>query len=140
MLDHTKSVLFICKNNAGRSQMAEGLLKNNYGDKYDVYSCGSDPKEVSPLTIEVMAEIGIDISDQFVTHLEEYQGRKFDYVVTLCEDKNCPVFWEAKKYIHHEFKDPKTYSKGNMKKIEIFRIIRDEIKDWIENSFINSID
>lgn len=134
-----KSVLFICRNNSGRSQMAEGLLKHICGDKYDVYSAGIDPKGVSPIAIEVMAEIGIDISDQSSTNLEEYNGQKFDYVVTLCDDGNCPVFLSGKKYIHHGFKDPATYFENNLEKIDVFRIIRDEIKDWIENSLINDI-
>lgn len=134
-----KSVLFICKNNSGRSQMAEGLLKSSYGNKYDVYSAGSDPKGVNPLSIKVMAEIGIDISDQSSTTLKEYQGQEFDYVVTLCDDGNCPVFLNGKKYIHYAFKDPATYSKDKLEKIDVFRIIRDEIKYWIENSLINDI-
>ena len=134
-----KSVLFICKNNSGRSQMAEGLLKHIHGDKYNVYSAGSDPKGVNPLTIEIMSEIGIDISDHSSDHLKEFEGREFDYVVTLCEDGSCPVFLNGKKYIHYEFKDPATYFEDNLEKTYVFRIIRDEIKDWIENSLINDI-
>lgn len=136
MDNNPQRVLFICKNNSGRSQMAEGLLKHIHGDKYDVYSAGSDPKGVSPLSIKVMEELGINISNQSSTNLKEYQGKEFDYVITLCEEGDCPVFLNGKKYIHHEFKDPKTYSKDNLEKIEIFRLIRDEIKDWIENSFM----
>ncbi|MGF7117445.1 arsenate reductase ArsC [Methanobacterium oryzae] len=141
MDNNPKSVLFICKNNSGRSQMAEGLLKHIHGDKYDVYSAGSDPKGVSPLSVKFMAEIGIDISNQSSTNLKEYQGQEFDYVVTLCgdEDEVCPVFLSGKKYIYHGFKDPATYFENNLEKIDIFRLIRDEIKDWIENSFINDI-
>ncbi|WP_414469939.1 arsenate reductase ArsC [Methanobacterium sp. ACI-7] len=140
MTDNSKRVLFICKNNSGRSQMAEGLLKRIYSHKYEVCSAGSDPKGVNPLTIEVMAEIGIDISNQSSDHIKEYEGQEFDYVVTLCEDGSCPIFLSGKKYVHYEFKDPATYSKDNMEKIGVFRIIRDEIKDWIENSFVNHID
>lgn len=142
MADNSKkSVLFICKNNSGRSQMAEGLLKHIYGDKYDIYSAGSDPKGVNPLTIKIMAEIGIDISDHSSNHLNEYAGKEFDYVVTLCgnPDELCPVFLGGKKFIYHGFKDPATYYEDNLEKIDIFRLIRDEIKDWIENSFINEV-
>ncbi len=117
--------------------MAEGLLKHVYGYKYEVYSGGIDPKEVSPLTWEVMAEIGIDISDQSSTDIKEYEGLEFDYVITLCDDGNCPVFLNGRKCIHHKFRDPKTYSSGSMKRIDIFRSIRDEIKEWIEKSFLN---
>lgn len=140
MADNSKkSVLFICKNNSGRSQMAEGLLKHIYGDKYDVYSAGIYPKGVNSLTIEVMAEIGIDISDQYSTHIEDYLEQEFDYAVTLCDDGECPIFPSANKYFHHEFKDPATYYEDNLEKIDIFRLIRDEIKDWIENSFIKEV-
>ncbi|MGZ7158965.1 MAG: arsenate reductase ArsC [Methanobacterium sp.] len=138
-LNTKKSILFICKNNSGRSQMAEGLLKRAYGDKFNVYSGGIDPKEVNPMTIEVMAEIGIDISHYSSTNVVEYQGREFDYVITICDDENCPVFLDGKKFIFHEFNDPKTYSNGDIEKMDIFRNIRDEIKDWIENSLINEI-
>lgn len=137
MLNHNpkKSVLFICRNNSGRSQMAEGLFKHIYGDKFDVYSGGIDPKGVNPMTVQVMAEIGIDISDQSSTNLKEYQGQEFDYVVILCDDENCSIFLDGKKVIHHRFKDPKTYSNQNMGKMDVFRSVRDEIKDWLENSF-----
>lgn len=140
MANSAKSVLFICRNNSGRSQMAEGLFKQMHGDRYDVYSGGIDPKGVNPLSIKVMAEIGIDISNQSSNPLKEYHGHEFDYVVTLCDDGNCPVFLSGKKYIHHGFKDPATYSEDNLGKIDVFRIIRDEIKDWIENSLIKNID
>jgi arsenate reductase len=134
-----KSVLFICKNNSGRSQMAEGLFKQFYGDKFNVYSGGIDPKTLNPLTIEVMAEIGVDISDYSSTHLREYQGQEFDYVVTLCHDENCTLSLNGENLIHYEFNDPATYNNGNMENIEIFRIIRDEIREWIENSLSKKI-
>lgn len=139
MQDYKKSVLFICKNNAGRSQMAEGLLRHVYGDKFDVYSAGFDPKEISPLTIEIMAEIGVDVSNQDSKSIKGYEGQEFGYVVILC-DENCPEFINAKKYIHHEFKDPKTYSKNVIDKKSVFRNIREEIKDWIENYFVDNVD
>lgn len=139
MQDYKKSVLFICKNNAGRSQMAEGLLRHVYGDKFDVYSAGFDPKEISPLTIEIMAEIGVDVSNQDSKSIKGYEGQEFGYVVILC-DENCPEFINAKKCIHHEFKDPKTYSKNVIDKKSVFRNIREEIKDWIENYFVDNVD
>jgi len=134
-----KRVLFICKNNSGRSQMAEGLLKHIHGDKYDVSSAGSDPKGVNPLTIQIMSEIGIDISDHSSDHLKEFEGQEFDYVVTLCEEGECPLFIGGKKYIYHEFKDPATYFEDNLEKTDVFRLIRNEIKDWIKKSLINDI-
>lgn len=138
--DHPKkTILFVCRNNSGRSQMAEGLFKNLYGDKFHVSSGGSDPKEVNPLTIQIMGEIGIDISGQTSTNLKEYQGREFDYVVNLCGDKDCALFLNGKKVIYHEFKDPKTYHNGELTTMDVFRLIRDEIKDWLEGSLIHEI-
>jgi len=134
MINHKESVLFICKNNAGRSQMAEGLLRHLYGNKYDVYSAGFDPKEISTLSIQVLAEIGADISNQYSKSIKEYEGQEFDHVIILCDD-SCPSFIDGRKCIHHEFKDPKKYSEGKLNKINVFRSIRDEIKDWIENTF-----
>ena len=88
-----------------------------------------------------MAEIGIDISDHSSNHLKEYWGQEFDCVVTLWgnHDESCPMFLGGKKYIYQGFKDPATYYGNNLEKIDIFRLIRDEIKNWIENSFINDI-
>ena len=134
-----KSVLFTCKNNSGRSQMAEGLFKQFYGDKFNVYSGGIDPKMLNHLTVEVMAEIGIDISDISSNHLREYQGQEFDYIVTLCNDENCILSLNVENLIHYEFSDPATYNNGNMGDIEVFRIIRDEIREWIQNSLSKKI-
>jgi arsenate reductase len=132
-----KKVLFICKNNSGRSQMAEALLKEIYGDYYKVYSGGSDPKEINPLTIEVLKELGIDISQKRSKSLSEFQGREFDYVVTLCGDgeDSCPVFLDGKKYIHHGFTDPRSFTGDEKTRLDLFRSVRDEIKEWIEKEF-----
>ncbi len=133
-----KSVIFVCKNNSGRSQIAEGYLKHKYGKYYDVYSAGFDPKPINPLTIDTMAEIGIDISDYNSKNLTNYIDQEFDYVISLC-DENCLQVIKGKKYIHYSFKDPKTYTKPNMEKKDVFRYIRDEIKDWIEYSLIKNL-
>jgi arsenate reductase len=129
-----EKVLFICKNNSGRSQMAEGLLQHLYGEYYTAYSAGTDPKDVNPLTIRLMDEIGIDISGSESKSLDKFQGMEFDYVMTLCEKESCPVFPDAKKYIHHDFKDPAGFQNRN-DKVELFREIRDEISAWIEKEF-----
>jgi arsenate reductase (thioredoxin) len=82
-----KKVLFICEHNSARSQMAEGLLKSLYGEIYEVYSAGSNPSNISPYAVKVMAEIGIDISDYRSKSLKEFEGVTFDYVATVCSVK-----------------------------------------------------
>jgi arsenate reductase len=89
-----EKVLIICKHNSARSQIAEGLLKSLYGKYYDVYSAGSDPTAVNPYAINVMAEIGVDISENLSKNLKEFDGLEFDYVVTVCggDSQACPFF------------------------------------------------
>ncbi|MCJ7425026.1 arsenate reductase ArsC, partial [Candidatus Bathyarchaeota archaeon] len=77
-------VLFLCEHNSARSQMAEGLLRHLYGEKYEVFSAGSNPTRVHPLTIKVMAEIGIDISKQTSKSIEEFRNKEIDLVVSVC--------------------------------------------------------
>ena len=132
-----KKVLFICKNNSGRSQMAESLLENTYGDHYLVYSAGSHPTEINPLTIEVLNEIGIDISHKCSKSLNKFQKADFDYVASLCGDKDelCPVFLNGKTYLHRGFADPRSFKGDKNTKRDFFRKIRDEIQAWIEIEF-----
>lgn len=130
-----EKVLFICKNNSARSQMAEGLLKHFYGEYYEVYSAGSLPTEVNPVAIEVMGEIGIDISVNESKSLEKFQGMNFGHVVTLCDEGSCPVFLGGKNFIHHGFKDPNAFNGSKDDKIALFRRVRDEIKVWIKTEF-----
>ena len=89
-----KRVLFICRHNSARSQIAEALLKKLYGDKYEAYSAGITPAEINPYVVRAMAEVGIDISKQRPKSLMEFWGQKFDYVVTVCDyaKENCPFF------------------------------------------------
>ena len=134
MENSKEKVLFICKNNSGRSQMAEGLLRHLYGHHYEVYSAGTDPKPVNNLTKEVLAEMEIDISGSQSKNVNKFRGMDFDYVVTLCEDGACPIFPGGKIHIHHQFTDPASYRDLSSKK-ELFRALRDEIKDWIQEEF-----
>ena len=83
-MEKTK-VLFLCTHNSARSQLAEGLLRHLYGDRYEVFSAGSEPTRVNPLTIRVMAEIGIDISSHRSKSIQEFRNRDIDLVVTVCK-------------------------------------------------------
>ena len=89
-----EKVLFLCTHNSVRSQMAEGLLRAYYGDKYEVYSAGTHPTFVHPKAIEVMKEINIDISKQYSKSIEDLPEKYFDYVVTVCNHAReaCPFF------------------------------------------------
>ncbi len=131
-----KKVLFICTHNSARSQIAEALLNELYGEKYEAHSAGIEASTVNPYAIEVMAEMGIDISKQRSKSIEEFKDMEFDYVVTVCDyaKQTCP-FFPGKVVIHKSFEDPIGFT-GNEKETLIhFRCIRDEVKDWIEKTF-----
>ena len=134
-----KRVLFICTHNAARSQMAEGLLRALYGNRYEVFSAGTEPGRVSPYAIKVMAEIGIDIGAHRAKSLQEFLNQKFDYVVTVCDHakESCPYFPGGKKILHQSFEDPSTLTGSEEEIIAGFRRIRDEIRRWIEEEFSN---
>jgi len=121
-----KNILFVCIENSCRSQIAEAIVNNFYWQKFVAYSAGSKPSGiVNPLAIEVMKEIGIDISNQKSKGFDEVKGIEFDYVVTLGCGDVCP-FYPAKKKFDLNIPDPKD------KPIEFFRKVRDEIKNKID--------
>jgi arsenate reductase len=130
-------VLFICKNNSARSQMAEGLLKSIYGKNFDVYSAGSNPGSVNPYAVKVLEEVGVNISDNRSKSLKEFEGFEFNYVVTVCvgEGEACPFFHGGKTYLHKSFEDPAAVDGTDHEKTDAFRKIRDEIKEWIKVTF-----
>jgi arsenate reductase len=137
---HKEKVLFICTHNAARSQMAEGLLRTLYGNRYDAYSGGLEPSSVNPYAVKVMAEIGIDISGQHSKGIEGFYEMTIDHVVTVCDHahQKCPFFAGGKSYIHKSFEDPAAFEGSEDETLNIFRRIRDEIKDWIEKAFGNA--
>ena len=131
------SVLFVCTHNSSRSQMAEGLLRDRYGDRFDVYSAGTEPGGVNPFAVEVMREIGIDISDHTSQHVDDFSDMAFDVVVTVCDDaaENCPYIAARKDNIHAGFDDPTAVEGADDEKRAAFRRIRTELADWIEAAF-----
>jgi arsenate reductase len=131
-----KKVLFLCTHNSARSQIAEGLLNAFYNDKFQGFSAGIKPSHVSPYAIEVLRELGIDISDHKSKILKEFQNDNFDYVVTVCDNakESCP-FFPGKNIIHKGFEDPASIDGSIEEIMEGFRKVRDEIKDWIIESF-----
>ncbi len=137
-MEKTK-VLFLCTGNSARSQMAEAFLREYGSDRFEAYSAGLEPKGINPLTIQVMKEIGIDISSQRSKGVKEYLARaNFQYLITLCDDaeKNCPTVWPGvNQRLHWSFEDPSAYQGTDAEKLVKFREIRDLIKaritDWI---------
>ncbi len=129
-------VLFICTANAARSQMAEGLLRSKYGDRYEVFSAGTRQSRVSPRAIEVMNEIGIDISHHHSKTLGEISGMTFDLAVTLCDNAHqvCPVVSCAYETVHHGFPDPHLTPGSEADVLNGYRDVRDRIAAWIDTT------
>ncbi|ACL17841.1 arsenate reductase ArsC [Methanosphaerula palustris] len=132
-----KRILFICSHNAARSQMAEGYLREKYGDRYEAFSAGTTATAVHPLAILVMAEIGIDISGHRSKDLGGFIGQEMDVVVTVCDAAQgiCPMFPWAKETIHAGFSDPAAVAGTSDEQVTAFRSIRDEITGWIDTTF-----
>ena len=131
-----REILFVCTHNSARSQMAEGLLNVYLGHLYKAFSAGTEPTEVHPYAVQVMNEIGIDISGQKSKSLEVYREKKFDYVVTVCDHvrESCP-FFPGGKIIHKGFEDPAAAACSEQDKLAVFRKLRDMIGNWIQDDF-----
>ena len=132
-----KKVIFICRHNSARSQLAEGLLKSLYGKRYEVFSAGSEPTEVSPYAKIVMSEIGLEITNLRSKSIDEFVGSEFDYIVTVCDSLQafCPAFPGKGEQIHKSFEDPAAVEGSEDKKLYEFRKSRNEIKSWIIRTF-----
>lgn len=130
-------VLFICTANAAHSQMAEGLLRAKYGDRYEVFSAGTRQSKVSTRAIEVMQEIGIDITQHRSKTLAEFKDATFDLAITLCDNAHavCPIVPGAKKTIHHGFADPLLTPGTDDEVLEGYREVRNGIAAWIDREF-----
>lgn len=136
-----KKVLFLCTGNSCRSQMAEGLFRELYGDKYEVYSAGINPTEVNKNAIKVMHEIGIDISKQISKSVNEFSNKPFDTIITVCDNakESCPFFPCQAERLHWSFIDPAEATGTPDEIIEVFKDVRDQIKSRITDTFANSI-
>lgn len=147
-------VLFLCTHNSARSQIAEGLLRHFYGEKYEVFSAGSTPTHVNPLAINVMAELGLDISKQRSKSIEEFRNKDIDLVVSVCTSStkivcafcSSPIVGDrpeiigetlprAKRYLHQPFNDPSEVEGSDEEKLAAFRRTRDDIRKWIIDYF-----
>jgi arsenate reductase len=126
-------VLFVCTGNRARSQMAEGLLRHIAGDKFDVYSAGTLPSGISELTIEAMREIEIDVSSQRSKSVAEFDGQRFDHVITVCDTarETCPVF-PGGNQLHWSIEDPSDAEARGIPIMEAFRLAREDLHRRIE--------
>jgi arsenate reductase (thioredoxin) len=132
-----QKVLFVCVHNSARSQMAEAWLNHLCGDLFEAESAGLEPGKLNPLAVEVMKEVGIDISHKKPRSVFDLvkAGRLFSYVVTVCDEtsaERCPVFLGITKRLHWSFPDPATVTGTTEEKLEKVRKIRDEIKSALE--------
>lgn len=109
--------------------MAEGLLRDIAGDRFEVFSAGTRPAGLNPNAVTAMEEIGIDISRHRSKSVDEFEGQEFDYVITVCDNakESCPIFLGAGKRIHHDFEDPATQP------LPAFRKVRDEMSGWLRD-------
>jgi arsenate reductase (thioredoxin) len=138
LLPMKKKVLILCTGNSARSQMAEGLLRHEAGDRFEVSSAGTKPTRVRPEAIAVLAEIGIDISQQRSKNVDEFLSEPLDFIITVCDNakESCPVFPAEAARLHWPFEDPASVDATEEERKAAFRTIRDQIhtkiRAWLQ--------
>jgi arsenate reductase (thioredoxin) len=134
-------ILFLCTGNSCRSQIAEGWTRALKGNSIEVYSAGIEPHGLNPIAVEVMAEAGVDISQQTSKHLDTFKDKVFDAVITVCDNarESCPFFPGAKRVLHIGFTDPPVMAKelaakgaGEEEQRNCYRLVRDQIRAFVE--------
>lgn len=128
-----KRVLILCTGNSARSQMAEGLLRHDAGERFEVESAGTKPSFVRPEAIAVLRELGIDISHHRSKHVDEFAGQDFDYVITVCDNarESCPVYFGKAQKLHRDFEDPAALVGSEEERLAAFRRVRDELRTYL---------
>lgn len=141
-MSEKKKILILCTGNSARSQMAEGLLKHITNDEYIVNSAGTKPSLVRPEAIKVLAEIGIDISNNRSKSVDEFLNQEINYVLTVCDNakENCPYFPAKTRLIHYSFADPVETEGDEETRLASFRKVRDEIKEYFETDFVKILE
>jgi arsenate reductase (thioredoxin) len=131
--DQPSRVLFVCTHNSARSQMAEGMLRTWGGDRFEALSAGTEARDVRPEAIEVMREIGIDISGQTSKSIAPFIGEAFNWVITVCDaaKESCPVVPGAEQQAHWSIDDPSAVEGDEEARLEAFRTARDIIRDRV---------
>ena len=128
-------ILILCTGNSARSQMAEGLLRHDAGDRFDVASAGTHPTRVRSEAIEVMQEIGIDISSHHSKSVDEFADKQFDYILTVCDHakESCPLYPVHGRRLHRSFQDPAAFEGSDQERLNTFREVRDQIRSYLRN-------
>ena len=113
--------------------MAEGLLRHDAGDRFEVFSAGTKPSSVRPEAIAAMRELSIDISGSRSKNVDEFHGQRFDYVLTVCDNakESCPIFLGVSAPIHHSFEDPAAVQGSKEEKLAAFRRVRDQLRSFL---------
>lgn len=126
-----KSILFLCVANSARSQMAEGLARQRFGDSMRVQSAGSQPSRVNPYAIEVMRELGVDLSGHISKSVDTIEPSSVDTVVTLCAEEVCPLFLGKATRLHWPIPDPASQDQSLSREemLARFRRARDTIAE-----------
>jgi arsenate reductase len=129
-----KRVLILCTGNSARSQMAEGLLRHDAGDRFEVVSAGTNPTVVRHEAIAVMDELGIDISGHHSKNVRQFDGQRFDTVITVCDNarETCPVFFASTQQLHYDFEDPADVRGTDSERLAAFRRVRDELRRYLQ--------
>ncbi len=136
-----KRVLFLCTGNSCRSQMADGLINHDFVGQILAFSAGTAPHGLNPKAMQVMAELGIDISANSSDHLSHYDGQHFDYVISLCgdADEKCPLFIGGVERRHIGFDDPPRVTGTDEEILTTYRRVRDEIRQQLGEFFSNEL-
>ncbi len=127
----TRRVLFVCTHNSARSQMAEAML-NAWGDgRFQAFSAGTEATGIKPETVQVMDEIGIDLSDHRSKTVDEFRGQAFDWFITVCDEaqQNCPVLPGVRDVAHWSIEDPSAATGSPEERLAVFRAARDHIRN-----------
>ena len=138
MQQHGKlKILFLCTGNSCRSQMAEGWARKLKNNSIEPYSAGIEPHGLDPIAVKVMAEVGVDISNNRSKHLDNFKGVNFDFVITVCDNahEHCPIFPGKTRVVHFGFDDPPRLAKQaetEQEVLSIYRRVRDEIKAFVK--------
>ncbi|MBB5639029.1 arsenate reductase [Pedobacter cryoconitis] len=127
-----KKILVLCTGNSCGSQLAEGFLRYFAGDQAEIYSAGIETHGVNPKAIQIMNEIGIDISSHTSNHINEYTSIDFDYLITVCDHakESCPYFPTQAIKFHYNFPDPAKATGTDEEIMNEFRKVRELIKDY----------
>jgi arsenate reductase (thioredoxin) len=128
-----KTVLIFWTGNSAASQMAEGLLRHDAGEYFEVESAGTRPDAVCPEAIAVLHEVGIDISGHRSKHMDELDGLHFDFIIAVDDNSReaCPLFFEHGQKLHRDFEDPRAFAGPDEQRLDLFRRVRDELRSYL---------